>query len=688
MSNKLPVHSIIAGLTLGIGLLSSCSNETKVGGETRSLGDSVGEGESIAKVANDPRVSIKTEQFNFTNVFVGSAPGGKKEKIGPVKLGTPQSLKIWIPALPNSKFINYRSNSAGAFATDSLGFPTDSLVNWDFTKPVIALEFKIKGQPGRENEKDAMYVNGAKVASFGASPGEEKTISVSFDHPVSSVKIQLDPEGLTGNPTGLPLVIDDLKITYPTVLTFENLFGTVNGLNSSSSANGPADLGAGVSAARSDQEKFFNYGAGFSNAASSVRAKFADDYLGFETKGNGAVFSFPKAVSWVSFVHGRAAKDQNGVFQVESVDGTVTYGKEFKTPISGTGMGTMSVVFNPPVTQFAIRFKSGKNSFMLMNDLSFAYAPTPILPAPILLTFEDLFGRVDGVGSEMHRLGQAIDVGCGVSVTGRPAKLIYNFAGRYDSCPSCLEQSTEAFETDFIAVSTYDDGAKFKFPTPISAVSFQTHGQRVVWQGVFELLHTNGTLIREFGANSISETPTVTASFNPPVDEFVVRYKSGSSGLLFMDNLSFVPTSSFSCPVASAPTTEVVGGNSGSGTTGEIFEATYDVKASSGILVNCKGTAKFRSRPQLSMEVIDSNVDCGLFGKLNVAQQSLATLIPKDPVPSIRVETRIGDVFPHPELSLPMLSQVGSQMNQFLNATIAIEFSLTNLIGPMSPTPN
>lgn len=70
---------------------------------------------------------------------------------------------------------------------------------------------------------------------------------------------------------------------------------------------------------------------------------------------------------------------------------------------------------------------------------------------------------------------------------------------------------------------------------------------------------------------------------------------------------------------------------------GNFIEAVYDVKASSGILVNCKGTTKFNVTTRFVMKMLDSNIDCGLFGKMDLAS-SMAGMDPR------RAEAQMGDM--------------------------------------------
>ena len=70
---------------------------------------------------------------------------------------------------------------------------------------------------------------------------------------------------------------------------------------------------------------------------------------------------------------------------------------------------------------------------------------------------------------------------------------------------------------------------------------------------------------------------------------------------------------------------------------GNFIEAVYDVKASSGILVNCKGTTKFNVTTRFVMKMLDSNIDCGLFGKMDLAS-SMAGMDPR------RAEAEMGDM--------------------------------------------
>ena len=61
---------------------------------------------------------------------------------------------------------------------------------------------------------------------------------------------------------------------------------------------------------------------------------------------------------------------------------------------------------------------------------------------------------------------------------------------------------------------------------------------------------------------------------------------------------------------------------------GNFIEAFYDVKASSGIIVNCRGTTKFNVTTSFVMKMLDSNIDCGLFGKMDLAS-SMAGMDPR-----------------------------------------------------------
>jgi len=67
---------------------------------------------------------------------------------------------------------------------------------------------------------------------------------------------------------------------------------------------------------------------------------------------------------------------------------------------------------------------------------------------------------------------------------------------------------------------------------------------------------------------------------------------------------------------------------------GNFIEALYDVKASSGIIVNCKGTTKFNVTTRFVMKMVDSNIDCGLFGKMDLAS-SMAGMDPKRALESL-----------------------------------------------------
>lgn len=67
---------------------------------------------------------------------------------------------------------------------------------------------------------------------------------------------------------------------------------------------------------------------------------------------------------------------------------------------------------------------------------------------------------------------------------------------------------------------------------------------------------------------------------------------------------------------------------------GNFIEALYDVKASSGILVNCNGTTKFNVTTRFVMKMTDSNIDCGLFGKMDLAS-SMAGMDPRRAMESI-----------------------------------------------------
>ena len=64
MSNKLPVHSIIVGLTLGIGLLSSCSGSGSGSGSGSFHGRA-----NVAVPSGDPAVSgeLSAEEILFAD---------------------------------------------------------------------------------------------------------------------------------------------------------------------------------------------------------------------------------------------------------------------------------------------------------------------------------------------------------------------------------------------------------------------------------------------------------------------------------------------------------------------------------------------------------------------------------------------------------------------------------------------
>lgn len=70
---------------------------------------------------------------------------------------------------------------------------------------------------------------------------------------------------------------------------------------------------------------------------------------------------------------------------------------------------------------------------------------------------------------------------------------------------------------------------------------------------------------------------------------------------------------------------------------GNFIEALYTVNASSGILVNCKGTTKFNVTTRFAMKMTESNIDCGLFGKMDLAS-SMAGMDPR------RAESELGDM--------------------------------------------
>lgn len=149
------------------------------------------------------------------------------------------------------------------------------------------------------------------------------------------------------------------------------------------------------------------------------------------------------------------------------------------------------------------------------------------------IAFEDVFERVQGYGSVAQRpLPQTIK---DVLFFRKDHEPLINYSGGYSNGDL---GANDSFPTDYAGLWAFGDGVRIRFPDAISELSFKTRGCACESQGVFEVI-VNGTVVQEFGVTGRSEELKVTVLFETPIQDVILRSKSGSSSIVLIDDLEW-----------------------------------------------------------------------------------------------------------------------------------------------------
>lgn len=149
------------------------------------------------------------------------------------------------------------------------------------------------------------------------------------------------------------------------------------------------------------------------------------------------------------------------------------------------------------------------------------------------LTFEDLFGIISYPANPQVSRPSPVNVN-GVTFISSANSVVWN-----------MNIPDGPFPTDYLAIWTYDTGATIKFPRPIVKLSFDAGQRAVASAGTFDLW-ANGTKVGSFTAGTMMGAPrSYLFNLPSPSDTIVIANTGGSTGLLGLDNFSYLTTN---CP--------------------------------------------------------------------------------------------------------------------------------------------
>jgi len=279
----------------------------------------------------------------------------------------------------------------------------------------------------------------------------------------------------------------------------------------------------GLKLVSAQSEKVINIGAGYSSSP------FNSDAISVWTFSEGAKIELPFPAKKISFEVGQFTPAASpGNFNVVVNEKTV---KSFTA--DHTEVGDVEVNLDDAVAEFHIMFSSGSLSLLTIDNLVLGEEIDENVTS---LDFEDFLGSVEGYGQSKQSISPVTISGVTFTSSTQTPE-VWNFADGYSNHPDY--GLNESFETDYLGLFAYYDGVEISFPLEVSNVEFEVIYCACTTQPTFELI-VDGATAKQFTTPSQPlETAHITLSLPSANSKITIKYLSGSSGLLKIDNLSW-----------------------------------------------------------------------------------------------------------------------------------------------------